>query len=125
MDKPVIMVAGVLKEIGIDNAQGNTPLLVRHVGVDVPCSYDVENGEQEYSHKSRHRHPVFHQVGKERYEQEYGSRMLQELLMWIHRLYEGDSREAKNAMMRMSLVLFILPQFINFREHHGNTPGMV
>ena len=87
------MIACVLKEVGIDNAQGDTPILVGYIRVDVPCSYDMENGEQEYSHKSRHGHPVLHQVGKERYEQEYGSRMLQELLMRVHRVDEGGSRE--------------------------------
>ena len=93
MDESVVMVSGVLKEVGIDNAQGDTPLLVGYIRVDVPCSYDMENGEQEYSHKSRHGHPVLHQVGKERYEQEYGSRMLQELLSGIHGVDECDSRE--------------------------------
>lgn len=94
MDESVVMVSGVLKEVGIDNAQGDTPLLVGYIRVDVPCSYDMENGEQEYSHKNRHGHPVLHQVGKERYEQKYGSRMLQELLSGIHGVDECDSRES-------------------------------
>ena len=93
MDESVVMVSGVLKEVGIDNAQGDTPLLVGYIRVDVPCSYDMENGEQEYSHKSRHGHPVLHQVGNERYEKEYGSRMLQELFSGIYGVDEGDSRE--------------------------------
>ena len=44
MDESVVMVSGVLKEVGIDNAQGDTPLLVGYIRVDVPCSYDMENG---------------------------------------------------------------------------------
>ena len=95
MDESVVMVSGVLKEARIDYAQGNTPFLVWDIGVDISGTDDVENGEQEYSHKSRHRHPVLHHIGDERDEKENCPCMLQELLMRIDRVDEGDSRESR------------------------------
>ena len=94
MDESVVMVSGVLKEARIDYAQGNTPFLVWDIGVDISGTDDVENGEQEYSHKSRHGHPVLHHIGDERDEKENCPCMLQELLTRIDGVDEGESRES-------------------------------
>ena len=92
MDESVVMVPGVLKEARIDYAQGNTPFLVWDIGVDISGTDDVENGEQEYSHKSRHGHPVLHHIGDERDEKENCPCMLGELSLHAAGTAHADRR---------------------------------
>ena len=93
MHEPVVMIAGVLKEAGIDNAQWNRPFLLGDVGIDVSGTDDMKNGEQEDADECWHGHLVSHHVSNERNKQQHSSCMLQRLFTWINGMDKGDGRK--------------------------------